>query len=418
MRHSIKTNIRRVATRVRGVLGKGFSEEELRGSTNSLVSEEQTERTAFAPLVEDPMVGSVLATVLVFADAGGATQRISFEFPLQKARAAGLIRLVMLSEAEFEHDSPVVADHRAALAIEHYRPDHVIVSRFAGKGAAGIVRACRERDQEFLMHLDDNLFQVPETVGKAKFEKYNNSARLNRLRLLCERAGKVYLSTVELEQQIRSLGISSEVISGKIYCAPSIEPAAFTRSESPVIGYMGTSGHADDLEILVPIIRSIMNHNPNVSFETFGSIKMPKLLAKLFPDRVRSEPATNTYKSFLAKLSELGWSCGLAPLRANKFNDCKANTKFVEYTQAGIPCVVSDSLVYRNVVDDEVGVLASTEQEWRDGIIKVLKNQSFAATLVESAQRRVYSDWSMDSLTAQLVEIANLPSKISNPDED
>lgn len=268
------------------------------------------------------------------------------------------------------------------------------------------------------MHLDDNLFEIPETVGKAKFEKYNNPARLSRLRLLCERAGKIYLSTEELERQIRSLGISSDMVSGKIYCAPIIKPAAFAPSGSPVIGYMGTSGHADDLERLVPIIRSIMNHNSNVSFETFGSIRMPKLLAKLFPDRVRSVPATDTYKSFLEKLSELGWSCGLAPLQDNRFNNCKANTKFIEYTQAGIPSVASDCRVYRNIVNDEVGVLASTEQEWRDGIIRVFKDQSFAATLVENAQRRVYSDWSMNSLTAQLVEIANLPSKISNPDED
>lgn len=369
--------------------------------------------TPISPLVEDASCGKEIATVLVFADAGGATQRISFEFPLEAARKAGLVRLIMLSEADFDVGRPAQADERVEQVFQKYQPTHVIVSRFAGTGTAGIIDASSKRGLDLLVHLDDNLFQIPKSVGPTKFEKYSDPARLSRLRLLCERSSRIYVSTDELGRQLKSLGISSEIIAGKVYCAPILEPAPFKCTPNPIIGYMGTSGHADDLELVVPIVRSIMNHNPNVSFETFGSIKMPKLLAKMFPDRVRAQPAAGSYSDFLKQLSALGWTCGLAPLRDNAFNACKANTKFIEYTQAGIPCVASASIVYANIISEDAGVLASSNEEWRDGIVKIIKNQTYAASLVEAAQKRVFAEWTMESLRNQLIDIAKLPEKIA-----
>lgn len=366
-----------------------------------------------SPLVEDPSTGSEIATVLVFADAGGATQRISFEFPLEAARKAGFVRLIMVSEADFEIGGPTRSNARVEQVFEKYQPTHVIVSRFAGKGTNGIINASRKRGIEFLVHLDDNLFQIPRSVGPTKFAKYNDPARQSRLRLLCERASRIYASTEELGRQLKSIGISSEIVSGRMYCAPIAQPAPFSQSSNPIIGYMGTSGHADDLALVVPVIRSIMNHNPNVSFETFGSIKMPKLLAKKFPDRVRARAAAGSYREFMEHFSKLGWTCGLAPLRDNPFNACKANTKFIEYTQAGIPCVASASIVYENIMSESVGVLASSQDEWREGIIKIIKNQAHAASLVEGAQQKVFSEWTMNVLRKQLTTIAKLPNKIN-----
>ena len=324
----LSRKIRAFSNKTKGVLSK-----QLGGRTPSATDADGISRTdreaqdVLMPLINDPPAPNALATVLVFADGNGATQRISFELPLEGPRKAGLVRLVMLSESDFDQGSPIVANQRAAKAIHDLDPTHVIVSRFGGQGATGIIKACQERNQSFIMHLDDNLFSVPEAVGQSKSEKYQNPGRRSRLRLLCERASKVYASTAELARQLVEMGISTPVKAGRIYCAGLGEGVPFRERAEPIIGYMGTSGHAADLEAIVPTIRSIMNHNPAVSFETFGSIKMPRLLQKVFPDRVQAHSATSSYQEFLDKFADMGWTCGLAPLEDNKFNACKANTK-------------------------------------------------------------------------------------------
>lgn len=361
------------------------------------------------PLVQDPE-SSAPIRLLVFADGPGATQVISFALPLQKDREQGAIQMLMLNEADFEAKSPLQAKAAVEGVLDRFTPTHVVVSRFAGQGASALATALEERGLPYVMHLDDNLFGVPEELGPAKYEKYNAPVRLNRLRLMCERASKIYTSTSPLKTQLEAMGVRAPIVAGDVYCAAWIEMAQPAFDGPPVFGYMGTGGHAADLAMVTPAIVSVLRANPDARFEIFGSIKMPRALRDEFPDRIGETKASATYLDFLEIFKGMNWRCGLAPLQASAFNACKANTKFIEYTLAGIPTIASDINVYR--ADAEAGsvLLAADTASWQDQIQKCLLDQDFAAGLIGKAQAQVKTDYPIDRLRDQVFAILQLPT--------
>jgi len=373
--------------------------------------------SAVAPLIDDLDTGTADVRLLIFADGPGATQIISFDLPLRKEREAGRLRLRMLSEADFQCATAPDADELAETVISDFDPTHVIVSRFGDMGTSGIVTACQRRGLPFVMHLDDNLFAVPEALGASKFRKYNDPARLGRLRLLCERAQTIYASTAELGRQISALGFTTPVVAGEIYCSAPAIPVPYTPPATPVIGYMGTAGHAADLDMIVPAIVRILEKYPDARFETFGSIKMPKTLAKTFGERVAARPAAASYLEFVQLFQTMNWTCGLAPLQDTRFNACKANTKFIEYTVAGMPCIASDTIVYRDSLAEGRGLLARTPEDWFDAMESIINNPIGAHSMLEKAQSALHSNWSADALRDQLIRICNLPAALRALDQ-
>ncbi len=353
--------------------------------------------------------------ILIFADGAGATQVISFDLPLQERRAAGLTRILMLAEANFDTLGPQAAAASIERVFEAFDPTHLVVSRFAGVGASAIARCARARSLAFVTHLDDNLFEVPESLGVAKFQKYADPARLSRLRLMCERARTVYTSTGPLRDQLQEMGVRTPVVAGDIYCALPAAPADVKGAgrgtpdgSGLTFGYMGTSGHAADLEMIAPAIADVLKLRSGVRFETFGSIKIPKSLQDAFPERVSSRKAAGSYLEFIELFKKTDWACGLAPLVDTRFNACKADTKLVEYAVAGIPAIASRLGVYARIAADGRAVSASSLEEWRDAILKLLDDQSFAADMVTRAQRHVQDAYAMRRLSAQLVGVLGL----------
>ena len=81
----------------------------------------------------------------------------------------------------------------------------------------------------------------------------------------------------------------------------------------PVIGYMGTQTHADDLDLISSDLDDLMHRNPLIRFETFG-IEVPKVLLEKYSSRCSTLPKVSNYQEFQSVLSSRGWWLGLAPL--------------------------------------------------------------------------------------------------------
>jgi glycosyltransferase involved in cell wall biosynthesis len=364
---------------------------------------------AAAPLVGGPETHVAAVRLLVLADGPGATQVISFDLPFRALREAGVMQLLMLQESDFESLTPRTAEAAIRGVFDHFRPTHVVVSRFGGNGSAGIPRAARAHGVGYVMHLDDNLFAVPVELGKAKFDRYNDPKRKNRLRLLCERADHIYVSTKPLKSQIDAMGFSPEVRSGDIYCAVPIAPAPYKPGKSArVFGYMGTSGHAADLEMIAPAIAAVLKALPDACFETFGSIKAPQSLKTAFGDRVRETKAAGSYLEFLEIFQLMEWRVGLAPLMDTPFNACKADTKFVEYTLAGMPVIASNLPLYQAIAADGRGRLASSAEDWKSGIESLLNDESGGRDMVAKAQQHLGAAYSMERLRAQALHMLGI----------
>ncbi|KAA0685042.1 hypothetical protein DTW90_35685 [Neorhizobium sp. P12A] len=355
----------------------------------------------FPSLLFDSHFHEARHKVIIMADGAGATQRISFDLPLRARREKGDVALAIFQE------SAIASPQDMTALLSALRPTIVVASRFGGIGAEQIASYCRSASIPLITHFDDDLFDVPLALGKAKYDRYHDRTRQQNMRLLCEAADCLYLSTEQLKSRFEMYKFGPQMVAGEIYC-PIPDTIKRGLSNKKLFGYMGTAGHAEDLQQVLPAIETALNRIPDLSFETFGSIKMPMLLQKKFGNRVRSIAPTADYSAFLQRMRELDWMVGLAPLERNSFNDCKADTKFIEYVSAGILPVPATGPVYSRICA-ATGVPQLDNELWGERIYELMSGpHTEASRFLGDIQDRLTASYSLSMLEKQVADILML----------
>lgn len=337
--------------------------------------------------------------LIVMDSKGGrtATQDISFAQPFEGAGGSS-----------FCIDFAVDDDGGGAIerAFELASPDLLVLSRYTAESGVDWIQRAHSAGVPAVFHIDDDLLAVPMSLGPSKFKTYNDPARLAALRANIEQSDLCYVSTPELARRFAEHGIQAPIIAGSIYCSVLAQEVGALRppATGPVIGYMGTGGHSADVAMILPAIAKLMNIVPSLNFELFGTIKMPPELAA-FGGRVRHLPPVSDYTEFRSHLRSLGWWVGLAPLEDNPFNRCKADTKWVEYSLAGMAVVASNLPVYHRACADGCGILAATTDDWVSGVADLLYRPDPRQRMIATAQAKLRASYSREKLRAQVLEV-------------
>ena len=108
---------------------------------------------------------------------------------------------------------------------------------------------------------------------------------------------------------------------------------------------------------------------------------------------------TADYHGFKAVLAGLGWDIGLAPLRPIAYNRYKTPTKWVEYAEAGIATIVSDSEVYQPMIQADAA-LAATPEQWETAMRRLIAHPETRRDIVSAADRLLRSSYGWDRLEA------------------
>lgn len=335
--------------------------------------------------------------LLVVADKITATQYISFLLPFLPLIDCRQAAVALVNCSKFP--SPLEKIYK------DFDPTHLILSRCSQLSAEVLLKRAARDGIASIYHIDDDLLNVPPSIGAEKSGAYNNSERQQALRHLMTAAGLIYASTAPLKAALSGLRGNEKIVSGTIYCAvdPDTLPQPMV-SASPIIGYMGTASHFNDLVMILPAIERLMDEHPILRFELFGSIQMPDQLAR-FGNRVMRHEADLNYAGFIHKLQSLGWWIGLAPLEDNDFNRCKADTKWVEYSSAGMAVVASDLPVYHRAAADGAGLLVAEGGDWYGAIRGLLVNGAKRREMIARARARLETDYTLDALRAQVLEV-------------
>lgn len=353
-----------------------------------------------------PKSSQTVALIIYDGKAGPtATQMISFGKPF-----GGLAE----SPIEIVFGQHCSDKERVGSVFAACRPDLLVLSRFTSALGLEWIGLARRAGIPIIFHIDDDLLAVPASLGESKFKAYNSPERLEALRDNIEACDLVYVSTSPLADRFRQHGIATPIVAGDVYCAVAAEDvgALLPPATGPVIGYMGTGGHAADLAMIMPAVLKVMDTLPELQFEVFGTVKMPAELQR-FGNRVRHIPPVAEYSDFLPYLRSLGWWVGLAPLEDNLFNRCKADTKWVEYSLAGMAVVASDLPVYHRACDGGAGKLAGTITEWTGAIRGLLLAPQKRTSMVDSAQRKLREIYSHERLRDQVITVFDEAGRIS-----
>jgi glycosyltransferase involved in cell wall biosynthesis len=344
---------------------------------------------------DTPSVGRRL---MVFTEHFNATYYISFDIPLRELHAQG--------EVSFRaYDQQAVAEGGAGCWrqwLDRFQPEVVFLTRYGQADGVDIIQDCCARGIPVVYHIDDNLLDLPPSLGAEIVKRQGAAAQARRLML--QQCHLIYASTPVLAEVLKARFPGKPLFHGMYAAAfevhlpsnPAVPAAPLT------IGYMGSKGHKEDLAQVVPALVALMEERPQLRFETFGTIELPQELRR-FGDRVRHHTVQKAYRDFLQTLAELNWSIGLAPLVDEPFNQCKAPTKFIEYACCGIPVVASDVNVYRSAIPEHAGVLV--RDDWRLPLTSLLDEPARRLALREAARAHCKREFSARRLQNQLLQV-------------
>jgi glycosyltransferase involved in cell wall biosynthesis len=342
--------------------------------------------------------------ILIFTEHLNATYFISFDIPLRRLHARGAVSFAAASQRHVEASGHECWKHWS----EQFQPDVVIFTRYGQENGMAIRKHFQELGIPVVYHIDDDLLDIPDSLGTEIRQRHGNSSVVSTRHALLASADLIYASTEHLSSILHSRFPRQQFFQG-IY-APYIgdllssqAPNAKAARNGLVVGYMGSKGHQHDLDLAVPAIEQLLDERPDLSFEVFGTIAMPQRLER-FGERIRSYSVQRSYIDFLGTLAGLGWDIGLAPLVNEPFNHCKAPTKFIEYTAAGIPVIASDLPVYRNAVPAGGGLLVAPEA-WYAALSAWLDAPVARSLALEAAQRHCSVTYAPEVLERQLLTL-------------
>ena len=104
---------------------------------------------------------------------------------------------------------------------------------------------------------------------------------------------------------------------------------------------------------------------------------------------------------------------GLYPMNDDLWSRGKCGFKAIQYMACGIPFVVSPVGVIQTMVRDGVdGIWARTPQEWKEGLLSLLRNESACETMAAEARRRAVEHFSLASLASRWIQGIEEPHRL------
>lgn len=286
--------------------------------------------------------------------------------------------------------------------LTEFEPTHLIFCRYSGVLAAHLLKWVRQRNIKTFYHIDDDLLNVPITLGLKKYIHHNDPGRLKSVKYLLDNVDVTCCSTDSLRKTLLKYHIKSKVRAGKINCSSRILSNKMSNSVS-TIGYMGFD-HDNDFLCCLDAVEKYLQTYPQVKLELFGAISKPRILMQ-FNDRVTVIPPIREYDLFMSALAKRQWDIGICPLANTSFNHLKSNNKWIEYTACATAVIATKGMVYDEVCSHNCGVLVETNHEWYQALCKLTEDDVFRKQLILNAQYKLSTQYNIKKHARQLAEM-------------
>ncbi|WP_415393755.1 glycosyltransferase family 4 protein [Paracoccus sp. SJTW-4] len=151
------------------------------------------------------------------------------------------------------------------------------------------------------------------------------------------------------------------------------------------IGWIGSpSTWREYLEPMMPMLSHLAREN-RAKLRVVGADAAPK-------PELEFMPWTEAEESKMIQ----GMDIGLMPLDDSPWAQGKCGYKIIQYMACGVPVVASPVGVNSEIVEDGVtGFLASTPDEWRQGIARLLRDPELRRRMGRAGRRRVEERYSL-----------------------
>lgn len=175
---------------------------------------------------------------------------------------------------------------------------------------------------------------------------------------------------------------------------------AVTKPRDPrgvVVGWIGSPTTADYIRSLSGVLRRLADdHDFVLRISGSGSpVEMPGVTVDNLPWALDQE-------------IELFRTCdiGVYPLADDEWSKGKCGFKAIEFMACGVPVVAAAVGVNREIINDgENGFLASTDEEWKDKLSRLMTDPALRARLGDAGRRTIEARYSLQMNAPRLAAI-------------
>ncbi len=286
--------------------------------------------------------------------------------------------------------------------------DLVIIQRdfpFYRDAYRAVVSKARALGKPIVYETDDLILEAPEELPQYKLYR---DARTGVLLAMLE-ADALITSTDELKNKLNKHNSRVFVLNNCLEDSLwKIRKPKEANSREPVeIAYIGSASHNPDIESIAPTLQGLLKRYGNRISFTFWGVRPPQALISM--EGVKwIDQSIRSYSAFIDSISSLNIDIAIAPLKDNEFNRCKSHIKFLEYSAIGVAGVYSDLPPYNRIVrHEENGVLASTPEEWLNGISSLIESPQLRNLLAINAQETLKNSWLMSTRKIEFQQLFN-----------
>lgn len=176
-------------------------------------------------------------------------------------------------------------------------------------------------------------------------------------------------------------------------------PNAKTKSQgqSHIIGWIGTSGNYKYLYNIEGALAKVMRAHPDTQLKVVGD-RMPEF-RHLSLDKVSFVSWSEAIEVQVIQSMDIG----IMPLDNSEWARGKCSFKMLQYLATGLPVVVSPVGMNAEVLRlGELGIGATTERQWIDGLTTLLEDSTLRARLGAEGRRVVESSFSIRVVAPKL----------------
>ena len=298
-------------------------------------------------------------------------------------------------------------------------PDVVVAERHDFIHYINLLMALKNYRVPVVVDTDDDVRAVrPFNPGYASYKPDSDNVAYNVK--LMSIADAITVSTEHLKERHSQYEKPTYVVPNSI----DIKTRTFkpkSRNKKIRIGWLGSSCHWENLQIIQQAVKDVVANYPQVEFvytNLYGDIwnNPPKEIRKQIIPECKElgchgyhGVCNKSYVSFdkYAKtINKLKLDIGLAPLQDNLFNRSKSNLRILEYWSDKIAVIASSVRPYSETIKDNVnGLLAKEKMDWYKAMEKLILDEELRNKLKENGWKSLNEHWNAEKNAHKLYEI-------------
>lgn len=182
------------------------------------------------------------------------------------------------------------------------------------------------------------------------------------------------------------------------------------------IGWFGGKGHFEDLKMVLPAIKEVLERDKRVKFIYcgYGGMESESLAMEQHWGEDVLKDIPRHRREFVPGAPEDFWpqkhrfldlDIGIAPLIDDYFNRAKCYTKWMEYSVYQTPTVVSP-VVYGKVVEHgKTGLIANSVGEWKNHLLALVQDEALRKKIGIAASQEVHEHHNIEHIWNNWVQV-------------